>query len=145
MMTVGLGPSILSVPESGKHQHRLGYGYLARLGFGLTPDFIVFLGIDGTGLSDPDYTLAQTNYLIGVQYFVLPRLFVRGALGIAGISEDTEDGSSGAAGQSFLGGIGVELIQGDSVSFSAEIFSSIARFKSGTYFSNALGFTLSFF
>jgi hypothetical protein len=143
-MTAGLGVGLLSLPFVPR-ETELGYNYLARIGFGLTPDFIIYVGIDGTGVSQPDYDINQTNYLIGVQYFVVPRLYLRGGLGIAGLSDDSDLGGGSAAGQAFLAGLGVELVQGDSLAFALEVSSSVARFRSGAYFSNALSFSLSFF
>jgi hypothetical protein len=141
-MSAGLGVGLLSLPGVPR-ENDVGYNYLARIGFGLTPDFIVYLGVDGTGVSQPDYDLTDTNYLLGVQYFVVSRLFLRGGVGIAGISDSEDSGAS--AGQAFLAGLGVELVQGDSVAFALELTSSAGRLRSGTYFSNALSFSLSFY
>jgi hypothetical protein len=142
-MTGGLGVGVLSLPEfDGDRDTVTGYSYSVRLGFGLTPDLIVFAGIDGIGLSEPTFDLSQTNYLLGAQYFVIPRLYLRGGIGIASVSQD---GYDTATGQGFLGGLGVELAQGESISFGAEYDVTAARFSGGTYFGNALTFMLSFY
>jgi hypothetical protein len=143
-MTAGMGVALLSLPFSPR-ESQVGYNYLARLGFGLTPDFIVYIGIDGTGVSHPEYDINQTNYLLGLQYFVIPRLYVRGGVGIAGMSDDSDFLGGSAAGQAFMAGVGIELVQGDSLAFALEVTSSLARFRYGTYFANALSFSLSFF
>jgi hypothetical protein len=143
-MSAGLGAGVLSIPGRPR-ENQLGYNYLARIGFGLTPDFIVYLGVDGTGVSDLGYDINQTNFLIGVQYFVIRRLYLRGGLGIAALSEDADGDSASSAGQAFLGGLGVELVQGDTLAFAIEATFSLGRFRSGTYFANAVSFSLSFF
>jgi hypothetical protein len=143
-ISAGLGAGVLSIPGAPR-ENQLGYNYLARIGFGLGPDFIVYVGVDGTGVSQPGYDVNQTNYLIGVQVFVVPRLYLRGGLGIAGVSEGSDDGGGSAAGQAFLAGMGIELVQGDSLAFALEGTWSVARFRYGAYFSSALSFSLSFF
>jgi hypothetical protein len=143
-MTAGMGVALLSLPVNPR-ENQVGYNYLARLGFGLSPDFIIYVGIDGTGISHPEYDVNQTNYLLGVQYFVIPRLYLRGGIGIAGISDDDNYVGGSGAGQAFLAGVGIELVQGDSLAFALELTSSLARFRYGATFSNALSFSLSFF
>jgi hypothetical protein len=142
-MSGGLGFGFLNLPEfDGERDSFGGYGYTVRVGFGLTPDLIVFFGIDGIGLSEPTFDLSQTNYVVGAQYFVIPRLYLRGGIGIASVSEDGRDT---ATGQAFLGGLGVELAQGESTAFAIEYTASAGRFRSGTYIGNALSFLLSFY
>jgi hypothetical protein len=143
-MSGGLGVGVLSLPSylDSDRESFTGYSYTVRVGFGLTPDLIVFAGIDGVGLDERSFELTQTNYVIGAQYFVIPRLYLRGGLGIASISEDQD---ASAAGQAFLGGIGLELAQGESVSFGVEYTISAARFSGSTYVGNALSFVLSFY
>ncbi|HEY0707043.1 MAG TPA: hypothetical protein VGG33_09605, partial [Polyangia bacterium] len=146
-ISAGLGGGTLSMPDFGfdERDSEGGYSYLVRIGFGIAPNLQVFLGIDGMGISEPTTDLTVTNYLIGVQYFVIPRLYLRGGLGIANVTESDAIVTSSAAGQGFLGGIGLELAQGDNVSFAVEFNSSASRFSAGTYFANGLSFTLSFF
>lgn len=122
-----------------------GYSYLVRIGFGLAPNLQVFLGIDGMGISEPSSDLTVSNYLIGVQYFVLPRLYLRGGIGIASVTESDAYFSDSAAGQGFLGGIGLDLAQGDNVSFGVEFNGAASRFSAGTYFASGLSFVLSFY
>jgi hypothetical protein len=103
----------------------------------------VFLGVDGAAVGAPE--LSQTNYLLGAQFFFLPRFYGRGGVGLATVSEQTELDSYGSAGQAFLAGVGAELLQGDSVALGVEWSSALARFPSGSYFQNGLCLALVFY
>ena len=65
------------------------FDYLARVGFGVTRNWLVFVGLDGAQVSTEDQDVTVTNYLIGAQYFILRRFYVRGGLGLATFSEET--------------------------------------------------------
>jgi hypothetical protein len=140
-IALGLGSGWLSMPRP--RQHEGGLTYLARVGFGVTRNWIVFLGLDGATIGAPE--LSQTNYLLGAQYFFAGRFYARGGLGLATVSEETAYESYGSAGQAFVAGLGVELVQGESVALGVEWSSGVARFPSGSYFQNGLALTLVFY
>jgi hypothetical protein len=140
-IAIGLGLGWLSLPRPREHQG--GLNYLARIGFGVTRNWIVFLGLDGAAVGAPE--LSQTNYLLGAQFFFARRFYARGGVGLAMLSERTELDSYGSAGQAFLAGLGAELLQGDSVALGVEWTSAVARFTSGSYFQNGLCLALVFY
>jgi hypothetical protein len=144
-ITLGLGFGALSLPGEPTRDYETSLGYLARVGFGVTRDWVVFLGLDGANVTTPDGDTSVTNYLIGAQYFILPRLFVRGGLGIGSFSEERLTGSEGATGQGFLAAVGYEFLQGDNVALAAEGSTSLSRFSGGSYFHNGVGLNLSFY
>jgi hypothetical protein len=140
-IALGLGSGWLSLPRPRDHEG--GLTYLARVGFGVTRDWIVFLGLDGAVIGAPE--LSQTNYLLGAQYFFARRFYCRGGLGLATVSEEGAYDDGGPAGQAFVAGLGVEVVQGESVALGVEWSSGVARFPSGSYFQNGLGLTLVFY
>jgi hypothetical protein len=140
-IALGLGTGWVSLPRPREHQG--GLTYLARIGFGVTRDWIVFLGLEGAAVGSPE--LSQNNYLLGAQYFFARRIYGRGGVGLATVNEDMYDDSSGSSGQAFQAGLGVELVQGDSAALGIEWSSAAARFPGGTYFQNGLYLALVFY
>jgi len=136
-----LGSGWLTLPRPREHQS--GLTYLARVGFGVTRDWIVFLGLDGATVGTPE--LSQNNYLLGAQYFFARRIYGRGGVGLATVTEDNAYDSGGGSGQAFQAGLGAELIQGDSVALGVEWSSALARFPEGNYFQNGLCLALVFY
>jgi hypothetical protein len=115
------------------------------VGFGVSRDWVVFLGLDGASVTTPEGDTSVTDYLIGAQFFILPQLYVRGGMGIASFSEERLTGSEGATGQSFLAAVGYEFLQGDNVALAAEGATSASRFSGGSYFHNSVGLSLNFY
>jgi hypothetical protein len=140
-IALGLGSGILSLPRP--REHRSGLTYLARVGFGVTRDWIVFLGLDGATIGSPEIT--QTNYILGAQYFFARRFYARGGVGLATVTEETGYDTYDTAGQAFVAGVGVELVQGESAALAVELASGLARFPGGTYFQNGLHLAIVFY
>jgi hypothetical protein len=143
-ISLGLGFASLSSPGDPRDNDP-SLGYLARIGFGVTRDWLVFLGLDGASISTENEDVTVTDYLIGAQYFIARRFYVRAGLGLATFSEESYLDAYSTAGQGFLGGAGVELIQGENVAFGAELVSALSRFSGGSYVATGLGFVLSFY
>jgi hypothetical protein len=144
-ITLGLAFGALSLPGDSTRDYETSLGYLARVGFGVSRDWVVFLGLDGANVSTPDGDTSVTNYLIGAQYFVLPQLYLRAGMGIASFSEERLTGSEGATGQSFLAAVGYEFLQGENVALAAEGATAASRFSGGSYFHNSVGLSLNFY
>lgn len=141
-IALGLGSGWLSLPRPREHEG--GLTYLARVGFGVSRNWIVFLGLDGATIGAPELT--QTNYLLGAQFFFARRFYARAGIGLATVNEETSyETYDGSAGQAFVAGLGVEIVQGESVALGVEWSSGIARFPGGSYFQNGLGLTLVFY
>ena len=145
-ISLGLGFGLLSSPDDGgSRDNDPSLDYLARIGFGVTRDWLVFLGLDGASVSSQARDISVTNYLIGAQYFIASRFYVRGALGLANFNEDSVLDSYNTSGQGFLAAAGVELVQGENVGFGLEWASALSRFTGGSYFKNGLVLLLSFY
>lgn len=146
--SLGLGFGWLSSPAAGFGDDRdndASLDYLARLGFGVTRDWVVYLGLDGASVSTPAQDVSVTNFLIGAQYFLARRFYLRGGLGLATYSEETALDDYSTAGQGFLAAAGFELVQGESVAFGAEWAGAYSRFSGGNYFKSGLLAVLSFY
>ncbi len=64
---------------------------------------------DGTGTGDS--VLTQNALMVAAQYWILPMLWVKGGIGLAGLEKDNNDVSYDyGAGVAFLGAVGVELL-----------------------------------
>jgi hypothetical protein len=143
-ISLGLGFGWLSAPGDPR-DNDASLDYLARIGFGVTRDWLVFLGLDGASVSTADLDVNVTNYLIGAQYFIGRRFYARGGLGLATFSEETAVDAYSTAGQAFLAALGAELYQGENVAFGVEWAGSLSRFSGGGYFKNGLLLVLSFY
>ena len=143
-IALGLGVGWLSQPDDSRDSDP-SFDYLARIGFGVTRNWLVFLGLDGAQVSTPDQDVTVTNYLIGAQFFILRRFYVRGGLGLATFSEETTIDDYSTAGQGFLAAAGAELFQGENVAFGVEYAGALSRFSGGSYLKNGLLLALSFY
>jgi hypothetical protein len=147
-ISLGLGIGWLSLPDptDDGRASDTALKYLARVGFGVARDWVVFVGLDGAQTSRPDYTITLNDFLLGAQYFIVPILYVRAGLGIATINVDsTFESASGRAGQAFLAAAGVELFQGDNVALGVEWASALSRLPSGSYLDSGINLALSFY
>jgi hypothetical protein len=144
--TISLGGGVgwLSAPGDPRDNDP-SFDYLARVGFGVTRDWLVFVGLDGAQVSTADEDVTVTNFLIGAQYFILRRLYVRGGLGLANYSEETRVDDYSTAGQGFVAAAGAELFQGENVAFGVEWAGALSRFSGGSYVKNGLLLALSFY
>jgi Outer membrane protein beta-barrel domain len=143
-IALGVGVGWLSQPDDSSDSDP-SFDYLARIGFGVTRNWVVFLGLDGAQVSTPDQDVTVTNYLIGAQFFILRRFYVRGGLGLATFSEETTIDDYSTAGQGFLAAAGAELFQGENVAFGVEYAGALSRFSGGSYLKNGLLLALSFY
>jgi hypothetical protein len=120
-----------------------GLSYTLRVGFGITRRWLVLLGAEGAGVNHLERGVWQTAYLLGLQAFVLDRLYLRAGVGIA---DGTAQGdSSDLTGPAVMGGAGFELAQGDSTSVALEASVSGARYRHESWLNAGVNFVLSFF
>jgi hypothetical protein len=142
--TLGGGIGWLSLPDEPRDSDP-SFDYMARIGFGVTRNWLVFLGADGAQVSTQDLDVTVTNYVIGAQFFFLRLFYARGGVGLATFSEETTIDSYSTAGQGFIGALGAELFQGENVAFGVEYAGALSRFSGGSYFKNGLLLALSFY
>jgi hypothetical protein len=143
---LGIGWLSLPAPADDERENDTALNYLARVGFGVARDWVVWIGLDGAQTSRPDYTVTLNDFLLGAQYFVLRILYLRAGVGISTISVDSTFASTGGdAGQAFLAAAGVELFQGENVALGVEWASTLSRLPGGSYLDSGLNLALSFY
>jgi hypothetical protein len=142
--TLGLGLGVGSLwfrDLIGSREFEPGLSYTLRVGFGITRRWLVFLGAEGTGVNHVDSGVWQTGYLLGAQCFVLHRLYLRGGLGLATGTIESDQ----VTGQSAMAAAGFEFAQGYSTSLAVELSFTGARYPGETWTNSGLNFVLSFF
>jgi hypothetical protein len=115
--------------------HEAGISYALRLGFGITPRWMLLLAMDGAWaqFSARDFSgitsFAQTTYTAGAQFFASPWLYVRLGIGLACLqwSDDFGDWSD-CRGEAAAGGVGAEFLQTHNTSLAAELVATGARY-----------------
>ena len=100
--------------------------YTARLGFGLRPGLILMWDIEGSIVDRGPSVFSQTAQLAALQIFIGDRWFLKGGFGLAQVNQD--DFNYSTWGAAFMGGIGVELIQGWNCSLDVESTITGARY-----------------
>jgi hypothetical protein len=141
---LGLGVGGLLFHDGHGRAREGGLSYTLRAGFGVTRGWLVFLGVEGTGTNHMTFGVWQTAYLLGTQYFVLDRLYLRAGFGLARAT--AADGLSvGGTGAAFMAAAGLELAQGTSTSLALEPSVTAARQGNQTWSNFGLNFVLSFY
>jgi len=150
---LGLGLSSLRYTNlSGDRiSDQAGGAWNLQLGFGLAPRLILLFGVDSVLAGGDDYaTYEQTALTVGLQVFLLQRLYLRGGVGagIRSASSDTEVFTDSTYGEAGLFGVGVELVQGYHWAVQAEWDFIATRFSGdydSTWYSNTFGLGITFF
>jgi hypothetical protein len=144
VLGLGLGIGTLRFRDFlGARSAEAGLSYTLRVGFGVTRRWLVLLGAEGTGVNHLERGVWQTAYLVGVQAFLLDRLYLRAGVGIG---DGTAQGdTSDLTGPAVMGGAGLELAQGLSTSVALEVSVSGARYRHESWLNAGVNFVLSFF
>jgi hypothetical protein len=143
---LGLGVGGLLFHDGSGQAREGGLSYTLRAGFGVTRGWLVFLGIEGTGTNHMTFGVWQTAYLLGTQYFVLDRLYLRAGVGLAkATAADAAGLSIGGTGAAFMAAAGIELAQGGSTSLGVEPSITAARHGNQTWSNFGVNFVLSFY
>jgi hypothetical protein len=149
--TMGIGPGALIGPD---HIHEAALSYnLARLGIGVAPNLQLTIAFEGTGanrvsgLTGEDSWLSQNTWMFGVQYWLLPRVYVRLGAGASTISEHSAsldvyyDGTGIAMG----GGIGFEFVQTRHVALALDLNGSFTQYSNDHWGTTGANLAVSFF
>ena len=150
--TLGVGPGYMHGPEKARE---VGLSYnLFRLGFGIIPNLQFVLAFEGMGanttsrLTGESSWLHQENWLIGVQYHVLRRLYVRGGVGAGFIGERTETTNlpGPGTGLAMAGAIGWEFVQTPHIALALDANGSVTKYAAKEYWGTAgLNLAVSFY
>jgi hypothetical protein len=145
-LALGLGAGGLSFRDGNGRTGEAGLSYTLRIGFGVTRCWLVFVGAEGTGTNHMTYGVWQTAYLLGTQFFVLERLYLRAGFGLANASAtDTSGMTMGGTGPAVMAAAGFEIAQSDSTSLGLEPSITAARHGSETWSNFGVNFVLSFY
>jgi hypothetical protein len=147
--TAAIGPGLLVGP--GERDLAMSY-QLFRVGLGLDPRLTVVLGWAGVGTNsvnpatDRDSWLKQDLWSAGLQALVLPRLYLRGALGLALVSESVGELTfKGGRGLATEGAIGYELLQRRHVAVAVELNGSFSHYARESWKTAGLQLSVSLF
>jgi hypothetical protein len=114
----GVGFGGLQLIQGGKATNQSGMSYTARLGLGLHPGLILMWDIEGSIVDRGPSVFSQTAQLAALQIFVGDRFYLKGGMGLAQVNQD--DFNYTTWGFAWMGGIGVELVQGWHSSLAVE-------------------------
>jgi hypothetical protein len=150
--TIGVGPGYLTGPQNTR-ELALSYN-LFRLGFGVVPNLSFVLEFQGTGANTVNQSygeyswLKQENWLLGLQFHFLRRMYVRGGIGAGFVSEHTEsfDIPGPGTGLAMAGAIGFEFVQTPHVALALDLNGSITRYALKEYWgTTGLNLAVSFY
>jgi hypothetical protein len=105
-----LGFGGLQLVQGGQSTNQSGMSYTARIGLGLSPGLILMWDIEGSIVDRGPSVFSQTAQLAALQIFVGDRFFLKGGMGLAQVNQDNFNYTTW--GFAWMGGIGLELIQG---------------------------------
>jgi len=150
--TLGVGPGYLHGPEKARE---VGLSYnLFRLGFGIVPNVQFILAFEGMGANTTsrwtgEYSwLHQENWLLGIQYHFLRRMYVRGGVGAGFIGErtDTTNIPGPGTGLAMAGAIGYEFVQTPHIALALDANGSVTKYAAREYWGTAgLNLAVSFY
>jgi hypothetical protein len=106
----GVGFGGLQLVQGGNSTSQAGTSYTARLGLGLRPGLLLLWDIEGSFVNRGQSNFSQTAQLAALQMFVGDRFFLKGGAGLAQVNQD--DYYFTNWGFAWMGGLGVELVQG---------------------------------
>src|SRR5256885_8226553 len=107
---VGVGVGALSFNDAYGRINEGALSYTLRVGFGVTRNWLVFLGAEGAGTDHQSFGVWQTAYLIGAQCFVVDRLYLRGGVGVAHATAENALGiGAHGTGEAFMGAAGLQV------------------------------------
>jgi hypothetical protein len=150
--TVGVGPGYLHGPGDAR-EVALSYN-LFRLGFGVAPNISFVLAFEGMGANTVspetlEYSwLKQENWLLGIQYHFLRRMYVRGGVGAGFISErtDTTVFEGPGTGLAMAAAMGYEFVQTPHISLALDANGSVTKYARREYWGTAgLNLAVSFY
>jgi hypothetical protein len=147
--SIGAGPGALIGP--GEHQLALSYN-LFRIGFGVAPNLAFFVSFEGAGTSsinpatDEDSWLKQETWQLGLQFYLLPQVYIRGGIGAGFVNESTDFASfSGGTGIAFSGALGYEFVQSRHVALALEAAGNATKYSRESWAMTGLNLSLTFF
>jgi hypothetical protein len=138
-LTLSLG--FASLTDSTVDYRDSGASFGLRLGAEIAQRLALTVGLEGTNAQRDGYNENQWAFLVGLQWFFLPQLYVRGAVGAGGVSTDDDDGLHVALG----GGLGFELVQMADFALGVELAGTWLHLPKADWNSLGANLVVSFF
>lgn len=121
-------------------QSRVGIGYNLRLGFGVSPRWALVLSADGASAYFQNMSLSETVFTVGPQFWVTPKLYVRGGIGAAARTYEYDSYYTDYYGDYYtetwtdsgMGGVaalGFEFVQSYHVSLAVELNGTVGYYN----------------
>jgi hypothetical protein len=127
---LSLGPGWLSLHDALGTDGQAATGFAARVGMVVAPEWNLVLGIDRTSTDRDGATFSQTAGLLGVQLFLVPRLYLGAAAGLAWVAQSgVPDGLTDGPGLALSGTIGVEAFRRPHWAFTVELTLTHAQYE----------------
>jgi hypothetical protein len=146
--SAGLGAGVLAGPL----EHDLALTYLFRFAFGVAENLSFVVGFDGAGTSSVSPETGEDSWLThnilwgGLQFHVMPALYVRGGVGVGWGTESTDSiRFSSTGGLAVTAGVGWEFIQSAHTALALELGGNIARYGREDWGMAGLNLALSFY
>ena len=138
--------------DSSVDYRALGASFGLRLGAEIAQRLALTVGLEGTNAQRDGYNDNQWAFLVGLQWFFLPQLYVRGAVGAGSVSTDDgqafaryfggdDNGLHGALGA----GLGVELLQTADFALGVELAGTWLHLPRADWNSLGANLVVSFF
>lgn len=142
---LGLGLGTLALRDGGDWDGEAALAYGIRVGFGVTRNWLVWVGLDGATAHRNNLAFSQTGYMLGAQFFPLRQLYLRAGLGLASVSADDGLFLDVDRGTAILGAIGFEVAQGYNTALAFELATMVARYPDDTWNNTGVNFVINFF
>jgi hypothetical protein len=124
---MGLGS--IGLLNKGGWGPEMGMAYSLRVGFGITPRWLVTFAMDGAWSNFDQTSYSLSSYTAGAQFFITRALYARAGLGMGSASgEDVYGDWSDRNGQTGVAAVGFEFAQSRSTSFALEATGGFIRF-----------------
>ncbi len=154
-LTLSVGPGVLNgYGFDGRRETNLALSYsVFRLGFGVAPNFSLFIGYEGAGSSSTRGStgtsswLSQNIWSFGLQYHLHQRFYLRAGAGIGTVGDDTNQGTfTSDNGTAFVAGVGYEFVQTPDIALGLEASGSVTKYAFDEWWQTAgVNLTLAFF
>ena len=119
---LSMGPGFLMLSDAIGRDGQRALGLSARVGAVVAPHWNLHIGVDHTSTDRKGATFSQTALLVGAQRFVLGRVYLGGAVGLARVAQSgVPDGIADGPGLTLSAHVGVEALRWSHVALTAEI------------------------
>jgi hypothetical protein len=128
--TLLAGPGWLALRDDLGRDGQQATSLAGRLGVVVGPEWNLFFALEHTRTQRGHVTFSQTAGTLGLQRFLFERLYLGGALGLAGVKEHVEsDGLSDGPAGAVSAHLGIELLRSEHAALAAEVSFTLAQYQ----------------